>query len=243
MSSNTQAALLHRYMWEGGMNEVEGWFWGNQVHLFHHINSSPDMQKVEGDLGEIGVHHGRLFILLMLLRRAGEKAVAMDVFDMQEFNTDGSGAGSLEILKANIDKHAGGQEGVEFIRADSMQLRPEDVLKRTGGRRFRMLSVDASHTTHHTANDLRLAHDLLAPGGIIVVDDMFNSGFPMVAEGVARFMLQSPVVNIVPVVAGENKVVFTTRSHHARYLEHYRTAPFDKFHVVREYYGAPCICF
>ncbi len=238
------AALLRQYV-ENGHNEVEGWFSGNQLDMFLIADEVQKRLGIDGAVGEIGVHHGRLFILLMLLRRSGEKAVAMDVFDLQEFNTDFSGLGNLEAFLANIDRHVGTRQDLEIVKADSMQLEPTDVLTATGGARFRMLSVDGSHTTHNTANDLRLAHRVLRQGGIIVVDDYFNGGYPMVAEGVARFMILDPVVNIVPVLAGANKVVFTTKSHHSQYLEAFRTLKVagDGWLSEREFYGVPCLCF
>jgi hypothetical protein len=126
-----------------------------------------------------------------------------------------------------------------------LQLDPADVLAVNEGKRLRMISVDGSHTTHNTANDLRIAHRLLQPGGIIVVDDYFNGGYPMVAEGVARFMILEPVVNIVPVLAGCNKVVFTTKSHHSSYIEAYRALKVDHggWLTEREFFGVICICF
>jgi SAM-dependent methyltransferase len=235
--------MLRQYV-ENGHHDVEGWFSGNQLDMFLIADEVQKQLGIDGAVGEIGVHHGRLFILLMLLRRAGEKAVAMDVFDLQEFNTDFSGLGNLEAFLANIDRHVGTREGLEIVKADSMQLEASDVLTAAGAR-FRMLSVDGSHTTHNTANDLRLAHRVLRQGGIIVVDDYFNGGYPMVAEGVARFMILEPVVNIVPVLAGMNKVVFTTKSHHTQYLEAFRALKVSGggWLSEREFYGVPCICF
>ncbi|NJS15527.1 MAG: class I SAM-dependent methyltransferase [Sphingopyxis sp.] len=183
--------------------------------------------------------------MMMLLRRAQEKAVAMDVFDLQEFNTDYSGLGDLNTFLANIDRHVRSRDDLEIVKADSMQLEPAEILRVTKGQRFRMFSVDGSHTTHNTANDLRVAHRLLQQGGMIIVDDYFNGGYPMVAEGVARFMILEPAINIVPVLAGANKVVFTTKSHHREYLEAYREIKIDGdgWLTEREFFGVPCLCF
>lgn len=230
---------------EHGHKEVEGWFAGNQLDMLLIADQLQKRLGVGGAVGEIGVHHGRLFLLMMLLRRAEEKAVAMDVFDLQEFNTDYSGLGDLNTFLTNVDRHVGTRDGLEIVKTDSMQIEPAEILKITNGERFRMFSVDGSHTTHNTANDLRVAHRLLRQGGIIIVDDYFNGGYPMVAEGVARFMILEPVVNIVPVLAGANKVVFTTKSHHREYLEAYREMKLqgDGWLTEREFFGVPCLCF
>lgn len=235
---------LEHYINEGHHN-VEGWFSGNQLDMFLIADKLQKDLGIHGGVGEIGVHHGRLFIMLMLLRRAQEMATAMDVFDLQEFNTDYSGLGDLNTFLSNVDTYVGSRDLLEIVKADSMQLDPADVLALNGGKRLRMISVDGSHTTQNTANDLRIAHRLLQPGGVIVVDDYFNGGYPMVAEGVARFMILEPVVNIVPVLAGCNKVVFTTKSHHKQYLEAYRSLVVanDGWLTEREFFGVSCICF
>jgi hypothetical protein len=106
-----------------------------------------------------------------------------------------------------------------------------------------MFSIDGSHTAHCTASDILLAQSVIAPGGIITVDDYHNGGYPMVPEGVARFMLLAPFVNIAPVMSGANKVVFTTKSHHARYLEHYKKMPTSALLTVREFYNYQCVCY
>lgn len=228
-----------------GHHDVIGWFAGNQLDMFLIADKLQKELGIHGGVGEIGVHHGRLFILLMLLRRENEKGIAMDVFDLQEFNTDFSGLGDLNKFLENIDTHVGSRDRLEIVKADSMKLDPRQIVTLNDGKGLRLISVDGSHTTQNTANDLAVAHDMLQQGGIIVVDDYFNGGYPMVAEGVARFMILSPVVNIAPVLAGANKVVFTTKSHHRQYLEAYRSLVVqnDGWLTEREFFGVPCLCF
>lgn len=161
--------------------EVEGWFAGNQLVMLLIADQLQKRLGISGAIGEIGVHYGRLFLLMMLLRRAEEKAVAMDVFDLQLFNTDYSGLGDLNTFLANVDRHVGTRDGLEIVKGDSMQIEPAEILSVTNGERFRMFSVDGSHTTHNTASDLRVAHRLPRQGGMIIVDDYFNGGFPMAA--------------------------------------------------------------
>ena len=49
---------------------------------------------IRGAVSEIGVHHGRLFILLHLLTEASEASVAWDLFESQNDKADGSGRGN-----------------------------------------------------------------------------------------------------------------------------------------------------
>jgi hypothetical protein len=48
---------------------------------------------ITGNVAEIGVHHGRLFILLYLLTSPDERALAVDLFSGQERNIGSSGHG------------------------------------------------------------------------------------------------------------------------------------------------------
>ena len=61
---------------------------------------------IGGGAAEIGVHHGKLFILLYLLCQASEKAVAIDLFEDQHLNIDHSGSGDLAKFRGNLERHA-----------------------------------------------------------------------------------------------------------------------------------------
>lgn len=135
-----------------------------------------------GNVGEIGVHHGRYFILLELLRRDGERAAAIDVFDLQHLNRDKSGKGSKEKLRANLLRYGSGRDGLDLIEADSLSLAPKDL---PGP--FRLFSVDGGHTSEHALNDLRLAEAVCTPGGVVMLDDILNQPWCEVVYGFARY--------------------------------------------------------
>lgn len=158
-------------------------------------------------------------------------------------NWDKSGSGSYRILEDNINKHVGSLEYFVPFQADSMQIQASDILEKTSGQRTRIFSIDGSHTAHATANDLSIAQNVVTPGGLILVDDYQNGGWPMVAEGVARFMILSPSVNIAPVISGCNKIVFTTISHHKVFLENFAKMPTSLPMTVRTFYGHDCLCY
>ena len=61
------------------------------------------------------------------------------------------------------------------------------------------------------------AYPALREGGIIALDDVFNSGTPGVFEGVARFFLQRKPA-LAPFAYCYNKLFVTTPAFHARYL-------------------------
>ena len=72
--------------------EIEGW--GVDELLIRVICQLDYFQKkwaIKGSMIEIGVHHGRTFVLLDLLKRNEEFSLAIDLFEnMQELNLDQS---------------------------------------------------------------------------------------------------------------------------------------------------------
>ncbi len=154
------------------------------------------------------------FLLAYLASRRDERAFAIDVFDLQEFNVDGSGKGDRERFLANVERHAGSTDGLVVVTADSLKLRPDDLLTKAGPARF--ISVDGGHTEECTLNDLRLAEACLVSGGIVVLDDYFNQNWPDVSVGAARHFF-SPAAKTKPFLVTPNKVFFAEERYHGVY--------------------------
>src|SRR4051794_25250776 len=160
---------------------VEGWLKDLGIHLIDAVEGRQRVLGVDGHVAEIGVHHGKLFILLSLLRRPGERAVALDLFEDQELNVDNSGRGDRERFLANVDRHHRDAPDVVVQKADSNELDGAGLRQLAGGP-LRIVSVDGGHTAELTAHDLTTAADALADGGVVILDDCFNEVFPAVAE-------------------------------------------------------------
>jgi len=79
-------SYIHR-----GKFYVEGWLHTEAAITIAALGERQRALGVEGGIAEIGVHHGKLFILLYLLGRAPERAVAIDLFEDQHLNIDLSG--------------------------------------------------------------------------------------------------------------------------------------------------------
>jgi hypothetical protein len=178
--------------------------------------------NVHGDVAEIGVYLGRVFILLHLLSRSSENALAIDVFDDDEKNFDVTGgASNLTLFKQNVRNNvsADAVSRLQIIRGDSLYLNPSDIRTHMACKRLRILSIDGAHSWHHTASDLSLADALIQPGGIVLVDDITNSGWPGVMDGVARYLLLSERRRLFPFGIGRNKLWLTTPDYHDHYLK------------------------
>jgi hypothetical protein len=183
---------------------------------------------IRGGLGEIGVHHGKLFIGLHLLRRDGERSVAIDVFGDQVLNVDASGNGDLAKFRANIALWAD-EDGLVVHQGDSTALDAATLRDLAGGP-LRMLSVDGGHTADTVLSDLRLAEAVLLDGGVVIADDVFNQRWPGVADGTQRYLAEGGA--LVPFAIGFNKVFLTQDGRCAAYREALRSAFADRFRLT-----------
>lgn len=199
MTSLRQAYLKRGY------SRIDGWLFPYSARF---IDSLLDLQLeagVHGAVGEIGVHHGKLFILLALGRRPDETAFAIDVFGHQHLNSDASGAGDREIFLAHAQRWLGNTARLQVLQRSSLEVRPEDILQHSGP--VRMASIDGGHTEECVINDLMLIQSVLAPKGVVILDDFFNEFWPEVSSGVARYLLD-PAARLRPFALTPNKTYF-----------------------------------
>ena len=215
-------AALQDYL-DGPFTEIAGWC---NPGIWQAIQPLAEAMAEHGDVGpvaEIGVHQGRFFIgLVKTLGQTGERRRgnhAIDVFDLQAFNLDGSGKGNLEAFNGNLDICGVDSADVKILRADSLTLtRPitSRILSETGG--FSFFSVDGCHMAEHTINDMEIAFELTRPDGIIFIDDYYNAYWPGVQEGVTKYYLtNSP--RFVPLLFACNKLFLCSLSWHRIYLK------------------------
>jgi hypothetical protein len=207
-----------------GYRCVQGWMDPLSFHALRAAQACHDEFGVTGSIGEIGVHHGRFFLALMCLRCESEAAFAIDVFGEQAANVDESGRGDLAAFEQNLARFDPNHpSGVDIIESDSLQLGATSLAGRVNGERCRLLSIDGGHTAVHAAHDLRLAQEILAPGGVAFLDDAFKPSWPGVHEGLSRFMLlETP--RIAPVAFIGNKLLLTTISHQVRLADWFAAA-------------------
>jgi hypothetical protein len=198
---------LRAYL-EVGHVAVEGWLSRLAAETIVALAELQAAQGIAGPVAEIGVHHGKLFVLLHLLTSPPERAAAWDLFERQEDNVDRSGGGDEAILRANLTRHGCDPGRIAIHTANSLDLTEAAVIEACGGRP-RIFSIDGGHTAEITRSDLLLAARSVCPGGLVVLDDFFNESWPGVAEGTCA-AIGGGAVRLFPVVIAGNKVAFTT---------------------------------
>lgn len=208
MGSMTQPAPaflfspLANYL-ELGIGRVQGWLQPTTASVIGHLLVHQASAGLRGDVCEIGVHHGKLFLILANGTVVGERAVAVDVFDDQDKNVDGSGSGDREIFERHLATYSP-SASVEIIQESSLDLERLGFLSR----RFRFVSIDGGHTASITANDLRLAERTMLEGGVVAVDDILSHDWTGVLSGVSTYLAEGGT--LVPFALVPNKLLLTT---------------------------------
>jgi len=185
-----------------GLRHVHGWL---DTYSAAFIRSVTEVQAQAGETGglaEIGVHHGKLFILLALSARPGEVGLAIDVFGDQHLNTDQSGHGDRAVFEQNVRKWVPDAD-VKIVQKSSLEVTPADILAACGP--VRLASIDGGHTEECARNDLRLMEAVLTLRGVVVLDDYFNQSWPGVSSGTNQYLLD-PAARLRPFAISPNKL-------------------------------------
>ena len=76
-------------------DNVQGWV-GDRIWIIcEFLKRESELHQIKGNIAEIGVHHGKLFFLISHIGDEESKLIAIDLFEDQKKNIDGSGEGSL----------------------------------------------------------------------------------------------------------------------------------------------------
>ena len=168
-------------------NEIQGWMHECSGFLVAWLTRTQIDMDVFGSVGEIGVHHGKFFLALTTSASPAEVFWAVDVFAKQHLNPDRSGHGDIDRFLSNIEAFGLDPASVHLFETSSDDLTPSFFLD-NGLAPIRMASIDGGHSAETTYHDLVLVSCALADGGIVVLDDYLDHGWPGVTDGLFRFL-------------------------------------------------------
>jgi predicted O-methyltransferase YrrM len=154
---------------------------------------------VTGPVVEIGAFEGRFFIALAHALEPSDTALAIDRFDWPN-------AEVIERFASNCAKHGIPAERRITLQADSLSLGPDELLAKLGGRRVRFLHIDGEHSRAALINDLELATAVLAPAGVIALDDMLHPGYPTLMVAVYDYLARHHEMCVLAVIDRESIV-------------------------------------
>lgn len=191
--------------------EIQGWVDNRAFDLLAVLYEILYQEKVTGGVMEIGVHHGRFFIAINAMSENDRRSVALDVFENQHLNIDGSGHGDAAIFKSHLrefDRHSG--RNVDILARDSTTVRASEIPAT-----FKIISIDGGHTAEHTISDINLANELIDDRGFVIIDDITNCHWLGVMDGVTTYLRTRPT--LWPVIVGFNKLIMCRMSFAAKY--------------------------
>ncbi len=154
---------------------------------------------VTGPVAEIGPFEGRFFIALAHALEPGETALGIDLFDWPNPEI-------IDRFEANCAKHGIAASRRITWKADSRSMAPVELLAKLGGRRPRFIHVDGEHSRAALTKDLELATAVLAPEGLIVLDDMLHPGYPTLMVAVHEYLQRHPEMCVLAIIDRETVV-------------------------------------
>ena len=241
---------LEHYLAEGSQH-VDGYLQSGSASIIWSIFDIQDELEIAGNLAEIGVYHGKLFILLCHCLRKGERAFAVDPFDTQpeiqgiktkkdrqKFSSDN--------LKSNLASNGIGSDLVKLIVADSQALTGAELLNEFGSANIRIFSIDGDHSRDGVRHDLNLAAATLSEGGIVLADDLFNPICPSLTEGIIDFFREDNQGSMEPVAivsangpkqTGAAKLIISDASYASRYKAYLQLLNRTNYFHVDQFLG------
>lgn len=162
---------------------------------------------VAGPLFEIGVYGGRYFsVLYRSAIRNGDQIVGLDTFQWIP----------EDRVRASLEPLAAAGTRATFIAKPSTDCSAGELLGALGAEP-RFISVDGSHECDDVFWDLRLCEEILAPKGIVAVDDFLNPVTLGVNDAVNRFFATPR--NLAPFAYVANKLFLSRPSMVAEYMK------------------------
>ncbi len=193
-----------------GYSAIEGWLLDPAVRVTLALAEIQRSCTEPGPVCEIGVWQGRYLALLSFVSAEPRPVIAVDCFTHVPDRDRQIGR-----LYKNINAWFRRPKLARVVQKNSRDVTADELISLAGGK-FQFISVDGDHTMPGCLHDLNLAEKMLAPGGIIAVDDIMNGTCPGVVEAVVRHSIQSSA-SLAPVALVGNKLFMTQTSYGDRF--------------------------
>lgn len=195
---------------ETGYEAIAGWLWPPALEATLTLADVQATLVPPGPVCEIGVWEGRYLSLLSFV-----SATPQPVLGIDPLVHGGDRQAQRARLRHNICQYARRPDLVTILERYSREVSAETILSALGSP-CQFVSVDGDHSAEGALNDLHLAEAIVAPGGIVAVDDVPNMACPGVTEAVVRYGT-SDTSPLAPFLHVSNKLFLTHRSWCDRY--------------------------
>ncbi|TYK44408.1 class I SAM-dependent methyltransferase [Actinomadura decatromicini] len=166
------------------LDDVQGWFPKIDQLLFTWFLERQERRGDRGDLVELGSYLGKSAILIGRHLRDGETFTVCDLFDSDA--PDDSNQAEMNGSYATLTRTAFETNYRAFHDRlpEIVQGPTSQILDHVEPESARFVHVDASHLYEHVHGDIRAAHVMLPPDGLLVCDDYRSEHTPGVAAAV-----------------------------------------------------------
>lgn len=173
------------------LDSVDGWLDPLAAKVTDYLMRYQSGRGLVGDVLEIGVYHGKYFLVLLGALTGEERGLAVDLFGSEAPAIAGSAEGDLAKFNENL-RHWAPERRVITLQMDSRHVTPYMLGEKEP---FRFISVDGSHDHDTVLSDLALASATLHPGGVVALDDWRPEGnpqWPEVIDAEVTFQTRHP---------------------------------------------------
>lgn len=159
-------------------HEIEGWFSTESIGIWDSFLEFQKKSQLQGNIGEIGVWHGKSALLAAMHLRKNEKMLLVDPRPMHE---------AKEVIKKNCPNSL-----CAFFEHTSSHLKKIEAYQNSASS-FRWFHIDGEHSSQAAYLDLEIADYLLSEDGMIVVDDFFKPMYPQITAAVFKYIDSRPM--------------------------------------------------
>jgi len=149
---------------------------------------------LSGAVLELGVFEGRTFVL-MALAATGDAVTGIDTFVHPDDD-------KIDRFRRNLDRFGIDQARVREIKASTLEVSAASLLS-TMGSVARFIHVDADHTYESVKHDIALAHQCLAPEGVLCLDDVLHPVYPGLTLAVHEYLQGNSDLRIFAIIDRE----------------------------------------
>jgi hypothetical protein len=195
-----------------GYSAIEGWLLDPAVRVTLALAEIQRSCTDSGPVCEIGVWQGRYLALLSFVSAEPRPVIGVDCFTHVADRDQ-----QISRVYQNINAWFRRPKLARVVQKNSRDVTADELI-RMGGGKFQFISVDGDHTMPGCLHDMNLAEQMLAPGGIVAVDDIMNPTCPGVVEAVVRHSIESQA-SLGPVAIVGNKLFMTQNSYCDRFRQ------------------------
>lgn len=175
-------------------SKIDGWFYPLDIFLISVLFNYQKIQKIEGDIAEFGVYHGKSLIYLSQLTEGNGEIIGFDIFPDDMKNK----------VELNI-KHYVKDNNIRLITGDSADYNYAK-LQNIFQRPIRILHIDAGHEYYEVLHTLNLVEPFMHDLGIIIMDDYQDREFPGIEAATLDFCYNNASSRqYAPFLMGANK--------------------------------------